>query len=153
MPRPRTLPHRLLPPALLATLLAACGPVEDTRPGQPVKHRQEAFKEILRDFEPMGVMLREGDYRAEAFAPHAERLLALSERPWGYFGPDTDYPPSRSKGIVWSRPDDFERERQRFLLAVERLAEAAAAHDEARARETYQAVYDSCRDCHREFRK
>jgi cytochrome c556 len=51
---------------LLSTvaLLAACGEVEDTRPGQPVKTRQTAFKEIVKAFEPMGVMLRENRYDA-----------------------------------------------------------------------------------------
>ncbi|MBE0586583.1 MAG: cytochrome c, partial [Hydrogenophaga sp.] len=43
-----------------ALLLAGCGEVEDTRPGQPVKTRQEAFKDLLRSFEPMSKMMKEG---------------------------------------------------------------------------------------------
>ena len=42
---------------LTAAMLTGCGEVEDTRPGQPVKQRQVAFKEIVKTFEPMGVML------------------------------------------------------------------------------------------------
>ena len=57
-------------------MLTGCGEVEDTRPGQPVKQRQVAFKEIVKTFEPMGVMLRKDRYDADKFLPMAEALLA-----------------------------------------------------------------------------
>jgi uncharacterized protein YceK len=44
--------------AVLVGLSGCNAHVEDTRPGQPVKTRQVAFQEILKVFEPMGVMLR-----------------------------------------------------------------------------------------------
>ena len=70
---------RFILPSLLCVLtLGACsGPVEDTRPGQPVKHRQDAFKAMLRSFEPMGVMLRTHSYRADEFARLANELNSL----------------------------------------------------------------------------
>lgn len=56
--------------------LAACNPVvEDTRPGQPVKTRQVAFKEMLKVFEPMGTMLRTDRYQPEKFAALAAELM------------------------------------------------------------------------------
>ena len=80
-----------------AALLAACGEPEDTRPGQPVKQRQQAFKEIIKSFEPMGVMLRKGSYEADRFLAFAEKLHAARELPWRHFGADTNYPPTKAK--------------------------------------------------------
>ncbi len=69
-------------PVVAAGLLTACaGPVEDTLPGQPIKHRQEAFKEILRSFEPMGTMLRTQRYEADAFSAMANQLYQHHEAP------------------------------------------------------------------------
>ncbi|HET7775219.1 MAG TPA: cytochrome c, partial [Azospira sp.] len=55
----------------LPLLLAACGEAEDTRPGQPVAHRRAAFQQILKAFEPMGIMLRENRYNADEFLKRA----------------------------------------------------------------------------------
>jgi cytochrome c556 len=106
---------------LLSTvaLLAACGEVEDTRPGQPVKTRQTAFKEIVKAFEPMGVMLRENRYDADKFAMHAERLMARRDGPWSHFGPDTNYPPTKATPEVWKQAEQFEKDKQAFLAATD----------------------------------
>jgi cytochrome c556 len=140
--------------ALTLVFLAGCaGPVEDTLPGQPIKQRQEAFKEILRSFEPMGTMLRTQRYEADAFAEHAARLQAQADAPWRHFVDGSAVPPSKAKPAVWQRGEAFEQERARFLEAVEALALAAATRDEAAVRPAYTRVEQSCRSCHDDFRK
>lgn len=124
--------------------------VEDTRPGKPVQSRQDAFHEILREFEPMGVMLRTRTYQAEPFARHAERLYALRNTPWPHFGPDTLYPPSKAKPAVWSEPERFAAERDAFLAAVEALR--AVARDEEAARPAYFKLHETCKSCHDHFK-
>ncbi len=138
---------------LLAGLagLAGCGAkIEDTRPGKPVQTRQDAFHEILREFEPMGVMLRTRTYQAEPFARHAERLFELRDRPWPHFGPDTHYPPTKAKAEIWSQAELFERQRLEFIAATEALR--AVARDEEAARVAYFKVYDTCKACHDRFK-
>jgi cytochrome c556 len=135
--------------------LVACTPsvVEDTRPGQPVKQRQDAFKDILRHFEPMGVMLRDGAYEAERFEAMARALWERRESPWAHFGPDTHYPPSKSTAAVWEKPDLFQKERAHFLEQVETLMTVSASADENQIEKAYNGVYDSCKSCHRSFRR
>jgi cytochrome c556 len=131
--------------------LIACNPtVEDDRPGQPVKHRQAAFKALLRASEPVGVMLRDGQFSAERLATLGETLSRASEAPWLYYGPDTDYPPSKSRPDVWRQPEKFAAERQRFLAAVEALRAAA---DERAAQAAYDDVRARCKSCHDAFRR
>ena len=138
---------------LIPALLAGCGEVEDTRPGQPVKHRQMAFKEILKAFEPMGVMLRNGRYDANKFLPLAETLHSKREGPWSYFGADTNYPPSKATGEVWKQPEAFEKNQQAFITATDALLAAAKNKDKAEVEKTYDAVHEACKTCHKQFKE
>ena len=97
--------------AALSILGACSSAVEDTRPGQPVKTRQQAFKDMIKVFEPMGVMLREGRYEADKFAALADKLLAKRDAPWSHFGPDTHYPPTKATPEVWKQPEQFEKDK------------------------------------------
>ncbi|MDR1227733.1 MAG: cytochrome c [Azoarcus sp.] len=147
MPRPAAFPLLLL----AALFFTACNPkVEDDRPGQPVKHRQEAFKALLRAIEPVGRMLDEAQYSAGRLAALNEALAKAREEPWHYYGPDTDYPPSKSRPEVWSQPEKFEAERQGFLTATDALLIAGSAEA---ARAAYDGIRASCKSCHNAFRR
>lgn len=147
----------LIAPLLLASatlLLPACsGEVEDTRPGQPVKTRQASFKDIIRSFEPMGVMLRGKNFNADKFLVMANELVAKREAPWAHFGPDTNYPPTKATAEVWQQPEKFERDRLAFIAATDTLLAAAQTKDRQQLEAPYQAVYDTCQGCHKTFRK
>ena len=153
MPRP-TLSVRLALLSLSALTLAACSSeIPDTHPEQPVTKRQQAFKAMLRSFEPMGTMLKDRRYDPDAFARLANELASLRERPWSYFGPDTNYPPTKALPAVWEKSADFEQRRTSFIEASDRLIAAATARNEADARSAYAEVQDSCKACHRDFRR
>ena len=75
----------------MAICLSACsgGKVEDKYPGQPVKHRQESFKNILNAFEPLGLMRRgERKFDASTFQNSLQNLEKYSQSDellWKYF--------------------------------------------------------------------
>lgn len=139
-------------PCLFPLLFSACGEVEDTRPGQPVKTRQQAFKDIIKVFEPMGVMLREKRYEPEKFLRLASALHEKRDAPWAHFGPDTNYPPTKSTPLVWEDSARFNQEKDKFLAATDALLAAAKTQDEAKIQVAYDAVYASCQDCHKPFK-
>lgn len=144
---------KLLACCAVALLLVGCSAaVEDTRPGQPVKQRQDGFKALLRAFEPMGQMLRSGPYDAERFAALANAYAARYETPWAHFGPDTDYPPSRARSAVWSKPEVFAQEVRDFRAASAALLAAAEQRDESEVRRAYEQLHASCKSCHRQFK-
>ncbi len=140
---------------LAATLFAGCGEtaVEDTRPGQPVKHRQAAFKEIVKAFEPMGVQLRKNRYDADQFIPMAEALAARRDGPWPHFGPDTHYPPSKATAEVWKQPEQFEKARQDFIAATDALLAATRNKDKAQVEAAYETLHETCKSCHKQFKE
>jgi cytochrome c556 len=133
--------------------LTACGPVEDTRPGQPVKTRQTAFKEMLKVFEPMGTMLRTNKYDPQQFVALAEALMTKRDAPWRHFAADTHYPPTKAKPDVWAKAEQFERERLAFMTATDQLLVAARAKRLADVQLAYQLVADACQSCHKNFRE
>lgn len=137
---------------VVVTLMTACGEPEDTRPGQAVKTRQEAFKALLRAYEPMTQMIREDRYDPDAFATMAAELMARRDAPWSHFGPDTNYPPSKAKPEVWQKADEFDRAKHDFLAATEALNAAAQARDKSRVEDLYGRVYKTCKSCHDSFR-
>ena len=153
--RPEIRPFfRFTAAAAVVTLLAACsGQVEDTRPGQPVKTRQTAFKELLRSFEPMGVMLRDNRYDADKFVTMTATLMSKREAPWSHFGTDTNYPPTKATAKVWSEPEKFEQARKAFFAATDDFKAAVDSKDKARVESTYKAVYDACQNCHKPFKE
>ncbi|MBL8429336.1 MAG: cytochrome c [Dechloromonas sp.] len=138
---------------LTATILAGCGEVEDTRPGQPVKHRQVAFKEIVKTFEPMGVMLRKERYDADKFLPMAEALLAKRDGPWSYFGADTNYPPTKATPDVWKQPEQFEKDKNAFIAATDALIVAAQSKEKAQVEKAYETLHETCKTCHKQFKE
>ncbi len=127
--------------------------VEDTRPGQPVKTRQVAFQEILKVFEPMGVMLRTNNYEPDRFAALAAELTVKREHPWAHFSADTNYPPTKAEEAVWTQADEFERKKQAFIAATEQLDAAAKTKTMEVASKAYFEVYDTCKSCHSQFKK
>ncbi len=144
---------RILLLLLAPLLLSACGEMEDTRPGQPVAHRQQAFKAILRSFEPMGVQLRQDRYEADEFLKYATELDRIKDEPWSYFGADTNYPPTKATDKLWEDMATFEKGRDDFLKAVTALVPAAQTKDVEQVRVAYKAVEESCRNCHKPFKK
>jgi cytochrome c556 len=142
--------------ALLSSclLLAACssGEAPDTRPGQPVAHRRAAFKDLLKAFEPIGVMMRDGPYKAERFRQLVDGVMAQREAPWQYFQPDTLYPPSLAKPEVWSDAAGFVAAKKRFIEATDKLAAAAKTTDEDQSRAAFKEVEAACQNCHKTYK-
>lgn len=139
--------------AVSVLALCACGEPPDTRPGQPVAHRRAAFTEILKAFEPMGVMLRTDAYDPKRFRMFSQQLMDRSNGPWSYFGADTLYPPSKARAEVWQDGAAFAADKQAFLDAATRLAAIAGTPDEMQAAAAYRAVEDTCRNCHKAFKE
>lgn len=144
---------KILIAVLLPLALVACGEPADTRPGQPVAHRRAAFGKILHAFEPMGVQLRNKQYKAEIFLDRAKELVSVKDGPWQYFVADSNYPPTHATAKVWSEPEQFEKERQAFFAATDRLLLAAESRDEKTVAAAYEAVHNQCRSCHKTFKE
>jgi len=138
--------------------------VTDPQPGQPVATRQKLFKTMLREFEPMGVMLRQGPFDAEQFVGHWRRFAELTDQPWPLFRADTCYPPAKVTPQACSDLSGLQQRAETFRAAVAQLGEQVAALEaeggssgtserRAAVKQAYDRVYDACQECHRGYRK
>lgn len=136
------------------SLLAACGPVVDNHPGQPVTKRKIVFDKMMRAIQPMGRMVRGRDeFDAARFHQDALAVDALAKQPWVYFPAGSYYVPSRAKPAVWQNPAEFKLKQQQLLDASAKLSKLAQSDNLAEVRPAYVALIKACNDCHTEFRR
>lgn len=139
----------------LTLLLGACGgDPPDTHPDQPVTKRRAIFKEFTRTLEPMGMVARERkDYNPRELNISALALAKLADQPWAYFTPDSNYPPTRATPAVWEKAADFQTAQTDYQRHVRDLVQAAQGDDLTRIKASINAVQESCKSCHQQFRK
>lgn len=135
-------------------LLAACGgPPPDTHPNQVLTKRVQIFKQLNRAMEPIGHVAQGAKpYQRAEFLVMAQDLEKLSTKPWPYFTPDGNYPPTRAKPEVWSQPDAFRLAQDSYLAEVRQLVQAASAGDLPAIRSATDRIGRSCKSCHEKFR-
>jgi cytochrome c556 len=136
---------------LLTLLLAAMAVPAAATPGGA--ERQQAFKKILLQFEPMGIVVRgRAPYQKADFIMHADALKQIAAQPFTLFVPNSIDAKSRAKPEIWSQPAKFQAAKDTFLKAVNDLDTAAHTADLATIRKQYDVVSQSCKSCHDSFR-
>jgi cytochrome c556 len=139
---------------LSLVLLPGCSDEpKDTHPDQLVTKRRAVFKQFGKVLEPMGLVARDRQaYNPREFNVSAEELNKLASQPWAYFTPDSNYPPTRAKPEVWSRPEDFKAAQVQYQTSVQQLLKASQAGDLQAIRPAVDEVQKSCKACHDTFR-
>lgn len=136
---------------LLSLLLAMLAAPTFAAPGGA--ERQQAFKKILLQFEPMGITVRGRDtYNKATFIQHADALKLVAAQPFTLFPANSIDAKSRAKPEIWSQPAKFKQAQTQFLQAVDQLNVAAHSGDLGAIKQRYDAVAQSCKACHDSFR-
>jgi cytochrome c556 len=117
------------------------------------QERQQAFKKILQQFEPMGIVVRGRDpYDKSGFIQRADALKLVAAQPFPLFTPNSIDAGSRAKPEIWSQPQKFATARDAFLKSVNELDAAAHSGDLNAIKRSYDIVAQSCKTCHDSFR-
>jgi len=136
---------------LLTSLLALAALPALANPGG--LERQQAFKKILLQFEPMGVVVRGRDpYNKGSFIQHADALKLVAAQPFTLFAPNSIDSKSRAKPEIWSQASQFKSKQDSFLKAVDELDSAAHSGDLGSIKKSYAVLAQSCKACHDSFR-
>ena len=141
--------------ALTAALfLGACSQeARDTHPDQLVTKRKAAFKQMVKTFEPIGLVARgRKDYNPREFNVATLELQKLASQPWPLFTPDSNYPPTRAKPAVWENPAEFKLAQDSFQASIKSLVQASEGSDMDTIKAAVNAVENSCTACHDQFR-
>jgi cytochrome c556 len=138
---------------LAAMTLTACGGVD---PSSPQGQRQAIFKQMLKESENLGGMLRgRVAFDSRGFADGALRLDELSRKPWQHFPQvQEEGGETRAKDDVWQRQARFQ-ELARAMEASTAALVVATQADPLREQalvEPMKVVEGTCKACHEEFR-
>ncbi len=138
--------------------LAACGgsggQAAGGGKGPNSEARTTAFKQMMPDFTSMGKMVKDEEpYDVEKFKTAAASFDALSKEPFKHFAADGDGQNGDALPAVWSEPDKFQAEVDKFHAAVAVLTEKAQSGNLADIKVAYGDVGASCKSCHDSFRR
>jgi len=147
-------PTRALPVLLVCALLSGCwGTEQDTHPNQVLTKRRAVFKQYTRILEPIGLVANgRKEFKRDEFLANVQDLEKLADKPWAYFTEDGNYPPTHALPEVWSQPEKFHQAQQNFEAAVHQLALTAQHGSQAEISTAVDAVTQSCKSCHHDFR-
>ena len=139
---------------ICSSVLTACfEPIKDVHPDQVLTKRNALFKQFNRTLAPMTMVANERSaYVKDEFLGYAQDLEKLSTKPWAYFPPDGNYPPTHARPAVWSRPAEFKSAQERFQTSVGHLVVAARTGELDKVKVAVFEVTNRCKSCHTDFR-
>jgi len=137
----------------LLTAVQAAGP----KPEEVVEYRQSVYNIIGWNFKPIGAMAKgETPFDAAAVARHAQFIEMLSKAlPEGFAkgtGPDV-VKDTEAKPEIWTKAGEFDSKLKDFQQEATKLAEASKTGDEKAIKAQIGKTAETCKACHKEFRK
>lgn len=145
--------HTLIGLALASTVaLTGCDQSGQKAAGS--NDNQKKRETIMKDFgnatKTMGGMVKDpATFNAEGFKAAGAKL---NQDAWSLFTADSKG--GRSKDEVWSKPDEYKAEIEKYKSAVVALNTTAQTATNADGVKTqFEAVGATCKSCHDKFRK
>ena len=137
----------------LLTVAHAAGP----KPEEVVDYRQSVYTVIGWNFQPIGAMVKgEIPFDAAAVARHAQYVELMSQAALEGFpkgsGPEA-VKDTEAKAEIWTNWDQFETAMKNFQQEAAKLTEVAKGGDEAAIKAQFGKTAETCKACHKEFRK
>ncbi|OSI11653.1 c-type cytochrome [Neisseria canis] len=130
---------------------AASGAAADAKAS--VKARADLMEAFKEDLGAMGKMVKgEAQFDASAFQQAADNLDANAGKPWEHYTAESAKEESEAKPEIWSKPDEFKKEIDKFTAATAALKTAAASGKLDDVKKPFGAVGQSCKSCHDSFR-
>ena len=141
-------------PAVVGTSTATATTGAALSPKDAVEERERLMKAFKKDFGTIGKIVKgETPYDAAAFQAAADSLDANAGKPWAHYTPESANEKSEAKAEVWSKPDEFKKEIDKFTAATAALKTAAAAGNLDAVKKPVGDVGQSCKSCHDAFRE
>ncbi|QEL55817.1 c-type cytochrome [Chromobacterium paludis] len=135
--------------ASLALLLAGQALAAD-----PIGQRKEVFKQYKTVVGAMGKVVKgDAPYNKDEFAKLAGQLEQLSQQPWQYFPAGSNAGKTDARPEIWSRPTDWQQAIDKHKAATAKLKQVALSGDLAAIKAQFGATQQTCKACHKDFRK
>lgn len=84
---------------------------------------------------------------------HAKALAALNKDVAGMFPKDSDFGDTAALDAVWKKSADFKARANDAKEKSDALVKAVATHDKAKMSAAFGQLNDTCKACHKDYRK
>ena len=124
------------------------------KPEDAIKLRQSAMKLIGYNFGSIGAMVNDKKpYNKDEAIRNANRIDALSNHPFEFFGAGTDKGETKASAAVWKDHGKFDKLASNMQAEAPKLAQVAKTGDMAALKTQFNATAQACRNCHETFRE
>lgn len=146
---------RIVVCVILLVMVAGVAVAQFAKPEDAIQYRKSVMVLIAQHFKRMGAVVQgKADFARDFFAADAATVKHLATLPWDAFlEPGTDKGDTTMNSAVFEKKDDFMKTAQAFQENTALLAEAAQGADLNGLKGPFNEVAQSCKACHKPFRK
>jgi cytochrome c556 len=138
---------------VFATLCLMASTVFAAEPEDIIKYRQNVMKAQGAHLAAAAAIIQgKVDFKNQ-LGGHVQALQATTKDIPGLFPKDSDFGETKALDAVWQKNADFQKRAKDTQQKVDALAKAVAANDSANYGARFKDVADSCKACHKDFRK
>ncbi len=147
----------VLASGILGASILTAAHAADPKPQDVVEYRKAVYTVVGWNFKPIGAMVKgEIPFDAAAVARHAQYVALMSQAaPEGFTkgsGPDA-VKDTEAKAEIWTNPDKFKTAMSNFQQESAKLVDVAKAGQEADIKAQFGKTAETCKACHKEFKK
>ena len=141
--------HRIL----LASCLLAAGTAIAAEPEDIIKYRQTVMKSNGAHMAAAGAIITgKVDFKGQ-LGDHVKALQAINKDVTSLFPKDSDFGETKALDAVWKNSADFQKRAKDAAQKADALAKTVAAGDSKNYGARFKELSDSCKACHKDFRK
>ena len=122
-------------------------------PEDIIKYRQQVMKSQSAHMAAAAAIIQgKVDFKNQ-LGDHTKALQATSRNIAGLFPKDSDFGDTNALDAVWKNSADFQKRAKDVRAKADALAKAVAANDTKNYGARFKELSDSCKACHKDFRK
>ena len=131
------------------------GYAQFARPEDAIQYRKSVMFLISQHIKGMGAVVQgKSEYHKDGFSTDADVVEMLSTLPWkAMTEPGTAKGDTTMSSAVFEKEEQFRESAQAFEAVAAKLASAARSGDLSAAKAQFGKLVQSCKACHKEFRK
>ena len=139
----------------LGVLMTGVAMAQFAKPDDAIKYRKSVMTLIVTHFKRMGAMVQgKASYDPKTFTANAEVVKMMGTLPWeSMLSPGSDKGDTTKSSAVFKKKDDFMKMARAFETATAELAAASQSGNLDAAKSPFNTVAQSCKACHKPFRK
>lgn len=144
---------RIRPRILLVCACLIAGTAFAAEPEDIIKYRQQVMKsQAAHMAAAAGIIQGKVDFKNQ-LGDHVNALQATNKDVASLFPKDSDFGDTKALDAVWKNNAEFQKRSRDVRAKADALARAVAANDTKNYAVRFRELSDSCKSCHKDFRK